>query len=267
MRRKSVANEYGVLLALAFFGFVDLVAAQAPNAHTHQYRAVSHAASAKRAVHHATRRPSIAQRISRISHQAFVAPPVWAQGGGGYTAVGGPARSLPNGCSARACDTRYFGRPEPLGSALHSNMDLQTQNGQRARLVMYEYDFENDPTRDRAALNPAGRRKLERLVPILETTGLPIVIEPSTDYPSISESRRMHVVNVLESELYFSNAIAQVEVKNSPSLGLRGVEAVAIDRSQLNTTRSQGTNFSSSGGSSGFGPSGSLSGSSSGFSN
>lgn len=251
-------------VAMVCIGLACAVAQGQAPVHQHGRAAQSsQSANVQRAVHHAPRRPSFAQRISRISHQSLVSPANWGQSGG-YSAVGGPLRSFGGGgCAVRACHTHYFGNPEPLGGVLQANMDMQIDNGKKARLVMYEYDFENDPGRDQAALNAAGRRKLERLVTVLETTGHPLLIEPSEDYPGIAESRRMHVVNVLETEMYFSNAHAQVAVKGAPTLGLRGVEAVEIDRNQINLTRSRGTAFSSTGGStgsSGFSPTSSSSG-------
>ncbi len=163
-------------------------------------------------------------------------------------------------CQAYSCQTRYFGRPEPFGTALQSNMDLQIANGQRARLVLYDYDFENAADRDRAMLNAAGRRKLDRLVPVLESTGFPLIIEPSGSGEGLSESRRNHVVNLLENEMHFPIASEQVVVRDPPSAGLRGVEAYEMDRNQLSRTRSQGSGSSSDSssrsGTSGFGTSG-----------
>ena len=273
MRKHRIVIRNHHLLScyrLAVFGFVGMVPALAlgqsfqtvenqPSTPTSARSAPL--ATASRAVHHAPTRSSFARQISQIGHHAFIAPSNWVQSG--YSALSGQSHRLSRGCAVRACHTHYFGRPVPLGSVLQTNLDRQIDQGKKARLVMYAYDFENDPSRDQAALSPAGRRKLERLVAVMESTGHPLIIEPSREYPSITESRRMHVVNVLESDLYFSNAHAQVVVRSAPGSGLRGVEAVEIERNQVNTTRSQGTTFAA-GRSSGFSPSSSGSGSGSG---
>jgi hypothetical protein len=123
-------------------------------------------------------------------------------------------------------------------------MDAMIINGKKAQLVLYEYDFQNGPTEDVAALNRAGRRKLLRLLPLMETTGLPLIVEPSADSPEISEARRMYVVNVLSTELWCPDADSRVVVQPPPAAGISGVEAIEIDRKQLETTRSQGISFS-----------------------
>lgn len=177
------------------------------------------------------------RRISRVSHSAA-----------------GSVRWLQSPqCRSSSCRGHHGSAAEPFGAALQTSMDLQVMNGQQAQLVLYQYDFVHAPNVDVTQLNRAGRRKLERLVSLLQTTGLPLIIEPSDISPDVTEARRMQVVNVLESELWYAGADAQVVVRKPPSSGIRGGEAIIIDRNRLGTTRTQGAPGSSN--SSGFSPS------------
>ncbi len=188
-------------------------------------------------------RPAKAQptehQVKTVSYQATLEPEILA-------ANHAPVHAYPGHCGLQHCRAGCrCGIPaEPLGAALYANMDALIISGKRAQLVLYEYDFQNGPTQDLAALNNAGRRKLLRLLPIMETTGFPLIVEPTADSPELSEARRMYVVNVLSTELWCPDADSLVVVQPPPSTGIRGVEAVEIDRNQLETTRSQGISFS-----------------------
>jgi hypothetical protein len=129
-------------------------------------------------------------------------------------------------------------------------MEVQVANGLAAQLVLYRYDFQDIDDPNPSALNRYGLRRLEGLLPLLEACPWPLIVEPEPDHPDISETRRLHVLQLLATKLCTTVDDGRVVIAEPPPAGLAGVEAIEIDRSLMEQTRTQGgpmpSRFSSS---------------------
>ena len=125
----------------------------------------------------------------------------------------------------------------PLGSSVNAYLNAQIAQGKQARSIVYLYDFFDPSTAERNQLNAAGRRKLAKLTSS-GWNGLPIVVQPVAGHADLSEARRAAVEEYLVSQLGYSGS--QVILQEPDYLGLRGVEAEAMDRNRLQNTRSFG---------------------------
>ena len=169
-----------------------------------------------------------------------------------HTPAPTPRRAFSFGKYFRHCDQcgyRWFGRraqcwrcvweAEPLGGSVHAAVSTQIAKGQRARLVLYRYDFENAPEKDQTKLNYYGRRRLRKLAELLQDSPYPLVIEALPNQPELAEGRRLHVIETLASEAEFEAGPDRVVVGDSPVPGLPGDEAMEIDRNVIDALRSQ----------------------------
>lgn len=109
----------------------------------------------------------------------------------------------------------------PFGASSRALFGAQVANGQAARMVLYQYDF----FPDRAALTPAGRRKLERLFPLLVQTPFPLIIEPAGNLPNLDRARRQKVVEYVAG-LPYPIPAERVIVALPPSRGISGAEGL-----------------------------------------
>ena len=151
-------------------------------------------------------------------------------------------------CSGPSCASGFSGgclasltarttNAMPLGSSVNAYLTAQIAEGNRARSVVYLYDFFDPSTEQRSQLNPAGRRKLAKLTSS-GWNGLPIMVQPVANHPELSEARRAAVETYLVSQLGYSGS--QVVLQEPDHMGLRGVEAEAMDRNRLQNTRTFG---------------------------
>lgn len=149
------------------------------------------------------------------------------------------------GCLLGGCLRTFFGCDdgpppgEPLGGAMQAYMHTHIASGQQTRLMLFQYDFVNDPAQDLSQLNAAGQRKLARLASLLQQAGN-VGLEPSRFGASITAARRSAVADYLAGTLGIPMSAEQVEVRQPESSGLRGVEAIVIDRAQIQNTSAQG---------------------------
>ena len=177
--------------------------------------------------------PYAATQPAGIDPHAIAGPPVAPVGGLGNCSCGGYG---PCGCTSA----------EPLGASLDAIYDTHVAIGQSRQLVMYCFDFYHGPSEDHTKLNEAGRRKLLRLLPFVETTTEPIVVQHLPGLPQLAEGRRMAVLLFISQKL--GVPISENQVVVAPvAEGLWGEEAQAIYRTQLQTLRSQGAFSTSSG--------------------
>lgn len=128
----------------------------------------------------------------------------------------------------------------PLGTAVNAYFDAHVFNGERDRLVLYHYDFQSGPGQDPARLNAAGRRKVASLLSLIESSGQPLIVQQVEQNASLSQARRANVLSFLQVDLGYSPADAQVIVGYPESPGLKGAEAIDVDRSRQQNTRSLG---------------------------
>ena len=119
-------------------------------------------------------------------------------------------------------------------------MNVQIANGQAAQLVLYRYDFQDAGGPDPSVLNRYGLSRLERLLPRMESCPWPLIIEPVPDHPEISHARRLHVLQWLSTKMGAPINDGRVVVAYPPAAGLSGVEAIEIDASLIQQTRTKG---------------------------
>ncbi len=88
----------------------------------------------------------------------------------------------------------YF-HERPFGSYVDAAVESQVANGMRDRLVLYQYDFEENSPR----LRPRGYRQLQEIWAKAQCLGQPLVIEASQnpERPGLDESRRALVMGEL----------------------------------------------------------------------
>ncbi len=82
----------------------------------------------------------------------------------------------------------------PVGTFLHATMDMQIANGDRADMMLYEYDFEPGS----AVLTVRGRREIRKLHQKLTATGNPLLIQETPGHPQLAAARRAAVLADLE---------------------------------------------------------------------
>jgi|GEM_PF-4310810 len=131
----------------------------------------------------------------------------------------------------------------PLGAASNAYFDQQVYNGERSRYTVYNYDFSDLGSADPSQLNRAGRSKLAKLVTPSGARSFvahQIIVQPVLDDPLLSQARRAAVLQFLTSRLGVDYGDGQVVLAEPDYRGLRGVEAIEIDRNQLQNTRSFG---------------------------
>lgn len=126
----------------------------------------------------------------------------------------------------------------PLGSTINAYFDSHVFNGEKARLMLYHYDFNNGPLQDQSQLNAAGRKKIASLKNLLTSSGHPLMVQRVENDIALSQARQSHVTGVLQSEFGLSGT--QVIVRDSDSGGINGMEAIDLDLSRQQMTRALG---------------------------
>lgn len=191
---------------------------------------------------HAQNLPSVSQPIQTTSYGVSSCDSYGGCSCGGCSGVGGVGArgGIFGGCLAG------YGRANalPLGAASNAYMQQQIYNGERTRFTLYNYDFSDLGSADPSQLNRAGRAKLAKLVTPTGARSFvahQIVVQPVLDNPSLSQARRVAALQFLTSRLGVDYGDNQVILAEPDYRGLRGVEAVEIDRNQLQNTRSFGT--------------------------
>ena len=151
---------------------------------------------------------------------------------------GGSCRGLPIWRGRPCC--WWLDPAQPLGASLQAHMDVQIANGQAVQLVLYRYDFHDVGNTDPSVLNRHGLSRLERLVPLMESCPWPLIIEPVPGHPEISQARKLHVLQWLSTKMRVPINDGRVVVAYPPAAGLSGVEAIEIDASLIQQTRTKG---------------------------
>lgn len=130
----------------------------------------------------------------------------------------------------------------PVGKSVHSIMSAQVENGIRAQLMLYHFDFGIGEGADQ--LNPHGMQGLRRMAQLSMQTGLPVLIQSSFATPTLDERRRQSVVKQLvEINDFFTGDM--VLLGEPQHRGLRGEEVIAVQESLLQNTQNRGPIFGS----------------------
>jgi hypothetical protein len=144
----------------------------------------------------------------------------------------------------------YLGNPDlfcerPFRATVRAQIDAHISRGVADQLALYHYDFQSTASDLSHELNPFGRAKLQRLMPLLNAFGHSLVIEPS-DSAARDESRRQYVLELLA--LWNSPVEpARIVIAVPMARGLSGVEALAIHGQLMNRFSSPLTSFGSEG--------------------
>lgn len=150
-------------------------------------------------------------------------------------------------CKAR-CRERSWGYPEefepaPLGAAVNANASMQTAQGQVARMVLRHYDFV--PTTDQ--LKPRSKAALLKYGEWACHGAGPLLIEPTPGRPDLDEARRVAVLNELHQGP-FALPPELIAIGIPGGGGLRGAEALVVERNLIMQTTSRGSSSGGGGG-------------------
>ncbi len=182
----------------------------------------------------------------------------YAQGGGGHAQGGGHAHGQFGGrkgcCPTHGvchharwqahmayCRDKYIGYPEefiprPLGEALYDGMKVMVANGDAAKMVLYDFDFQPNS----AKLNFKGQDRLAKIAQAAGNNFLPIVVERTPMNTDLAESRRLAVLAELAKVSPMPIPSERVLIGPSIATGLDGRSAVFIRSTMDSRTANYG---------------------------
>ncbi len=123
----------------------------------------------------------------------------------------------------------------PLGQSIHLNFSAQVNNGIAARMMLYDFDFEDG----KANLSPRGQDQLSQVVAWAQRYPYAVVIERNRYQPKLADERRLAVLKELSSR-GVPLAADRIVVGMPVVPGNAGVEAWIQYGNLLNQTQSQG---------------------------
>ena len=130
----------------------------------------------------------------------------------------------------------HWGYPEefgekPLGYHVYASGRTMVANGEAARMVLFEYDFEENSER----LSPRGMLQLSRISYMLPRNFFPLVIQASPHgNANLDAARRQAVLDAL-AQGNFPVPEERVVVNRPPTYGIDGVDANIFYTDLLNT--------------------------------
>lgn len=127
------------------------------------------------------------------------------------------------------CRDKYLGYPEefiprPLGEALYDNMKVMVSNGDAARMVLYDFDFQPNGAR----LNVKGQDRLAKIAQLAGGNFQPIIVERTPANTQLAESRRLAVLAELARNSPIPIPSERVVIGAPIAAGLDGRSAVII---------------------------------------
>lgn len=178
---------------------------------------------------------------------------------GGYSALGGHShgagRHGKKGCCPTHgichharwqahmayCRDKYLGYPEefiprPLGEALYDNMKVMVSNGDAARMVLYDFDFQPNSAR----LNEKGQDRLARIAQLAGSNFQPIIVERTPSNTQLAESRRLAVLAELARNSPMPIPAERVMIGAPIAAGLDGRSGLIIRGNIDNRTTGYG---------------------------
>ena len=146
------------------------------------------------------------------------------------------------------CRDKLWGYPEEfvpaqLGAAVADNISRQLARAQEARMVVYQYDF----LPMSYELKPRARMALAKYGEWASHGAGPIFVEPTLGHPDLDEARRLAVWRELQCGP-FAIPPEMVAIGCSEILGVRGGEALLIDKNLMMQTSARGTAMGGGGG-------------------
>jgi hypothetical protein len=143
-------------------------------------------------------------------------------------------------CKAH-CRDKAWGYPEefvpaPLGAAVADNALRQIARAQTTRMVLYQYDFL--PMSDQ--LKPRSRFALAKFGEWASHGAGPVLVEPTPGHPELDEARRLAVWHEMQHGP-FAVPPEMIAIGCPEVLGLRGGEALLVDKNLMMQTSSRGT--------------------------
>lgn len=146
------------------------------------------------------------------------------------------------------CRDKLWGYPEEfvpaqLGAAVADNVSRQVARAQEARMVVYQYDF----LPMSYELKPRARMALAKYGEWASHGAGPVFIEPTPGHPDLDEARRLAVWREMQCGP-FAIPPEMIAIGCSEILGLRGGEALLVDKNLMMQTSSRGTAMGGGGG-------------------
>jgi len=146
------------------------------------------------------------------------------------------------------CRDKLWGYPEEfvpaqLGAAVADNISRQVARAQEARMVVYQYDF----LPMSYELKPRARMALAKYGEWASHGAGPVLIEPTPGHPGLDEARRLTVWREMQCGP-FAIPPEMIAIGCSEILGVRGGEALLIDKNLMMQTSSRGTAMGGGGG-------------------
>jgi hypothetical protein len=126
----------------------------------------------------------------------------------------------------------------PLGHYVYLHGKTMAANGDAARMILYEMDFEEGCDR----LNLHGHDRLMKICALLPQNFCPLVIERTPCQPGLAEARRLAILNEL-AHGPFPVPPERVVIGPQLAVGLSGREAELINISLLGQTQADGFPF------------------------
>ncbi|NIL97608.1 MAG: hypothetical protein GTO53_03880 [Planctomycetales bacterium] len=138
----------------------------------------------------------------------------------------------------------------PFGWYLRNAYQQQIARGFQDQMVLYHYDFQAGAKADQ--LSSRGRQQLAKFAQIVDSHGFPVVIQPTNGRPELDAARQAHVAMEL-STMTESATEPAVIVAQPRAPGMRGSEALEIDKNLMQQTQQRGLLMRGAGGGGGFG--------------
>jgi len=135
----------------------------------------------------------------------------------------------------------HWGYPEefgerPLGASVYATMRTHVANGEAARMVLMEYDFESGGSK----LNYRGLQQLGSIAYMLPRNFFPVIIEQSkTGNPELDAQRRQEVLNIL-AQAPFPVAPERILVANPIPAGMDSPQPSIVYDGLLGSVRARG---------------------------
>ena len=133
--------------------------------------------------------------------------------------------------------------PRPLGAAVNAIAEQQVARGQEARMVLYQFDFLSMSDQ----LKPRGKAGLAKMAEWMSHGAAPLLIEPTPGRPDLDAARRAAVWRELQCGPA-AVPIEMIAIGRPDVLGLRGGEALIVDKNLMMQTSSRGTAMGGGGG-------------------
>jgi len=134
-----------------------------------------------------------------------------------------------------------------FGASVRATWKTQVCRGLAAQMVLYRYDFCPASAPDCAQLNTHGRRRFQEISSMMRCCGFSCVLIETSGDANMDAARRNHVLKLF-AETGFPVPEEWVVVGTANAPGLRGEEAILIDKNVLGDVKNGNKNGAQGGG-------------------